>query len=127
VTDSPLDVTSQLLQRSETAYAPGERDMVVMQHELIVQPKEGGPLERHTATLVDYGIPNGDTSMARTVGLTAAICAQLVLDEPAVFGVGIQRPLRKEWYEPVLSKLKAEGISLQDKMEVISSLPASAL
>jgi len=119
VVDSPLDVVSLLLRRTETEYAPGERDMVVMQHELVVQPKGNGPCEKHTATLVDYGIPKGDTSMSRTVGITAAICAQLVLDGPSAFGVGIQRPLTKAWYDPVLSNLEAEGISLQEKMELI--------
>jgi len=117
--DSPLDVISLLLRRSETEYAPGERDMVVMQHELIVQPREGGPQERHTATLVEFAVPNGETAMARTVGLTAAICAQLVLDEASTFGVGVQRPLQKEWYNPVLAKLEGEGIAMQDKVEMI--------
>jgi len=118
--DSPIDVTAQLMQRAENSYAPRERDMVVMQHELVVQPRDAeAPLEKHVATLVEYGEPLGDTAMARTVGLTCAICCQLILDNPSSFGVGVQRPLQKEWYEPVLQKLAAEGISMEEKSEVL--------
>jgi len=114
--DSPIDVTAKLLQRQEMAYQPGERDMVVMRHELTVE-RPGGALEKHVSTLVEYGEPRGHTAMARTVGLTAAICAQLVLDSPQRFGAGVQWPLRAEWYAPVLRLLEAEGIALEERIE----------
>mmetsp|Transcript_71797 Transcript_71797/g.126776 ORF Transcript_71797/g.126776 Transcript_71797/m.126776 type:complete len:1110 (-) Transcript_71797:14-3343(-) len=118
--DRPLDVTALLLQRPETAFQPGERDMVIMRHELDVRRREGG-MERHVSTLVEYGQPNGTTAMAKTVGLTAAICAQLVLDSPKErFGAGVQRPLRPAWYEPVLPLLEAEGIRLSEHVEPLA-------
>eukprot|EP00933_Yihiella_yeosuensis_P018350 TRINITY_DN15090_c0_g1_i4.p2 TRINITY_DN15090_c0_g1~~TRINITY_DN15090_c0_g1_i4.p2 ORF type:complete len:198 (+),score=41.24 TRINITY_DN15090_c0_g1_i4:555-1148(+) len=115
--DRPLDVAAHLFQRPETAYQPGERDMAIMRHELDVQRADGA-LERHVSTLVEYGQPNGTTAMARTVGVTTAIAAQLVLDSPKDrFGVGVQRPLRPEWYNPILEHLEAEGIQMQDHVE----------
>jgi hypothetical protein len=123
--DSPLDVTAQLLQRSEMAYKPGERDMVAMLHELDVE-RHDGQVERHVATLIEYGESRGASAMARTVGLTAAICAQLVLDAPTGhFGAGVQRPLRPEWYEPVLAQLGEEGIHLDERVELLQERSAA--
>lgn len=124
--DSPVDVVAQLLQRQEMAYQPGERDMVVMRHELTVERSDGA-LEKRVATLVEYGEPKGHTAMARTVGLTAAICAQLVLDSPQRFGVGVQRPLRAEWYEPVLRVLEGEGIAMEERTEILREAQASGV
>eukprot|EP00931_Biecheleriopsis_adriatica_P048173 TRINITY_DN27833_c0_g1_i1.p1 TRINITY_DN27833_c0_g1~~TRINITY_DN27833_c0_g1_i1.p1 ORF type:complete len:1140 (+),score=250.85 TRINITY_DN27833_c0_g1_i1:57-3422(+) len=117
--DSPIDVVAKLLQRPETAFQPGERDMVIMRHELDVR-RQDGQLERHVSTLVEYGEPNGTTAMAKTVGVTAAICAQLILDSPQHFGSGVQRPLRPVWYEPVLPLLEAEGICLKEHVEPLN-------
>lgn len=124
--DSPIDVITKLLDRPEMSYQTGERDMVAMYHELLVERRDGG-LERRTATLVEYAQPQGATAMARTVGLTAAICAQLVLDDAAAFGAGVQRPLSKVWYEPVLRRLGAEGIRLEERVEQVQTpAPAAA-
>ncbi|CAE7265402.1 AASS [Symbiodinium sp. CCMP2592] len=79
--DCPLDVVAQLLQRPETAYQCGERDMAIMRHELDVRRSDGAQ-ERLVSTLIQYGEPNGHTAMAKTVGLTTAISAELVLDRP---------------------------------------------
>jgi len=116
--NQPVDVTASLLQRPETAFQPGERDMVVMSHELDVERADGS-LQRHVATLIDYGVPNGATSMAKTVGVTAAICSQLILDGPGRFGYGVQRPLRPSYYEPVLKLLEAEGIRMDERVETL--------
>lgn len=125
-TGSPIDCLAQLLQRPETAFQPGERDMVIMRHELDAERADGG-LERHISTLVDYGLPNGTTAMAKTVGLTAAICAQLILDSPSSFGVGVQRPLRRAWYEPVLPLLEAEGVRLSEHVEPLAEASGSSV
>ena len=36
--------------------------------------------ERTLATMVEYGVPSGDTAMARTVALPAAIMTRLILN-----------------------------------------------
>lgn len=115
----PLDVTSALmLERQEMTLAPAERDLVVMNHELDVLHGDGR-LHRHTVTLLKYGEPTGPTAMAWTVGVTTAICAQLVLDGPAKFGTGVQRPLRAAWYKPVLEELRQRGLYLEERVEVL--------
>ncbi|CAK9066981.1 unnamed protein product [Durusdinium trenchii] len=114
------DVIAHLLQRPETTYAPGERDLVVMRHELDLRRNDGA-MERQISTLIQYGEPH-ETAMAKTVGVTAAICAQLILDTtPGHFGFGVQRPLRHEWYQPVLKKLEAEGIYLREHVEQLEA------
>ncbi|HDS28933.1 MAG TPA: saccharopine dehydrogenase, partial [Candidatus Acetothermia bacterium] len=71
-----LDVLASRMLAKMT-YAPGERDMLVMQHEFIVEHADR--TERIISTMVDYGIPHGDTSMSRLVGLPAAIAARMIL------------------------------------------------
>jgi len=55
-----------------------ERDMVVMHHEFIAEyPSKK---EYITSTLLDYGIINGDSAVARTVALPAAIAVKMILE-----------------------------------------------
>lgn len=117
---NPIDVLVALLQRDEMFYQRGERDMVAMYHELLVE-RGDGIMERRTATLIQYADPQGATAMARTVGLTAAIVTQLVLEGASAFGTGVQRPLTKAWYEPVLKRLEKEGIRMEERLEIVAS------
>ncbi len=112
---SPLDVlAARMLEKMQ--YAPGQRDLLVMQHEFLAQYTNRR--ERITSTLIDYGIPHGDTSMSRTVGLPAAIATTLVL-RGRIGLTGVQIPVRKEIYAPVLVELETLGITFHEKIEVI--------
>lgn len=112
---SPLDVLAgRMLEKMQ--YAPGERDMLVMQHEFVA--KYPDRTEKTTSTMIDYGIPNGDTSMSRTVGLPAAIATRLIL-EGKIALTGVQVPVMPELYEPVLAELESMGIKFTEKTEVI--------
>jgi len=73
---------------------------------------------RHTSTLIDYGIPGGDTSIARTTGLPPAIGARLIL-EGKVSATGVLAPVLPEIYEPCLKALEEEGISLVESAVVL--------
>lgn len=73
--------------------------------------------------MVQYGDERG-TSMARTVGITAAIGTQLIMDG-SVRNVGVHAPLTKEWFNPMLKALEAEGISLKEKTTVIRGLKSA--
>jgi len=108
-----LDVVSQRM-LSKMQYAPGERDMLVMQHEFVVERPDRK--ERITSTMVDYGIPNGDSSMSRLVGLPAAIAARLVL-QGEIARTGVRTPVIPEIYEPVLAELAALGVSFRETVE----------
>ncbi len=92
-------------------YAPGERDMLVMHHEFIAEyPNKK---QKITSTMIDYGIPNGDSSMSRTVALPVAIASRMIL-EGKINITGVHRPIIPEIYEPILNELAALGISLEE-------------
>jgi len=113
---SPLDVlAAQMLEKMR--YAPGERDMLIMQHEFAAQ--YSGRTEKITTTMIDYGIPHGDSSMSRLVGLPAAIAAKLILLEKIDL-VGVQVPVTPEIYEPILAELSQMGVSFTEKTEVVA-------
>lgn len=108
-----IDALAELM-NEKMAYAAGERDMVVLQHQFTaVFP---GATERITSTLIDYGIPNGDSSMARTVSLPLAIAVRLIL-EGKIDLQGVQIPVDPVIYEPVLAELKTLGIAFDEKTE----------
>ncbi len=100
---SPLDVLGQIMQE-KLSYQPGERDMVVLFHELKAWFEEDGHYERLTSSLVDFGVRYGDSSMSRTVSFPAAIAARLIL-EGKITQRGVLRPVFPEIYNPVLDEL----------------------
>ena len=98
-------------------YAAGERDMIVLQHEFLAQ-SESGRNERIVSTLVDYGVPGGDSSMSRTVGLPAAIASRLVL-EGKIRMTGVHVPVHAEIYGPILEELGALGVRFEEKRRLL--------
>eukprot|EP01137_Pigoraptor_chileana_P031773 Opistho-2@20135 len=102
-----LDTLCATLEKKLT-YAPGERDMVLLQHTFEIENKDGSK-ETRKCILLEYGIPNGDTAMARTVGVPCAIGVQLILDGK-ITRRGVIAPLTKDIYEPVLELLEKEKI-----------------
>jgi saccharopine dehydrogenase-like NADP-dependent oxidoreductase len=107
-----LDIMAHRM-HEDLAFKPGERDMVVMRHDLTFQPQGGQRRERITAIMVDFGIPNGDSSMARTVALPAAIGTRMVL-EGAIELRGVHIPIEPAIYKPVLAELKKLEISFSE-------------
>ena len=96
-------------------YREGERDLIVLLHEFVAAYPDGE--ERISSTLIEYGVPGGDTAMARTVGLPAAIGARMIL-EGRIRLTGVHRPVAAEIYEPVLGELEQMGITCVEKTEV---------
>lgn len=113
---TPVDIMAEQMQK-KMAYQEGERDMIVMQHEFVAEYPDRR--EAITATMIDYGIPHGDTSMARTVGLPAAIAVRMILQGEISGLTGVHVPVIPELYDPVLSELATLGIGLNEKAEVI--------
>jgi saccharopine dehydrogenase-like NADP-dependent oxidoreductase len=99
------------------AYAAGERDMIVLRHEFLVRTEDGRS-ERIVSSLVDFGVPGGDSSMSRTVGLPAAIGARLIL-EGRIRAAGVQVPVLPEIYDPILDELGTLGIRFEEKRQFI--------
>lgn len=109
---SPLEVFSGRLFRL-MGYRPGERDQVLLEHVIDVEYPDGAR-EQVRSRLVETGDPWGDSAMARTVSLTAAIGVRLIL-ERGVQAVGLQIPVLREIYEPVLEELSERGIVLSER------------
>jgi saccharopine dehydrogenase (NADP+, L-glutamate forming)/spermidine synthase len=116
---SALDILSAKM-TEKLQYGQGERDMIILQHEFIASypGKKKKQKEKITSTLVDFGIPHGDSSMARTVGLPAAISTRLILQEK-IKQKGVHIPVIPEIYRPVLEELKKLGIAFKEKRENI--------
>ena len=110
--DNRLDVLSDRLQE-KLYFKDGEKDMIILQHKFIVENKDGSQ-EKITSTLIDFGIPHGDSSMARTVSLPLAIGVKLMADEK-ITKKGVLIPLTSDIYNPVLAELENLDIKMVEK------------
>ena len=113
---SALDIIGALM-LEKLQYEPGERDMIILEHTFVASYPDGKK-EKITSTLVDYGIPGGDSSMARTVGLPPAIGTKLIL-EGKIQELGVHIPITPAIYIPILEELKGMNISFTEKKEWI--------
>jgi saccharopine dehydrogenase-like NADP-dependent oxidoreductase len=111
---SALDIVAALM-IEKLQYGEGERDMIVLQHEFIAS-YPGGKREKLISTLIDFGIPGGDSSMARTVGLPAALGTKLILNGK-IKERGVHIPVLPDIYRPILQELRELGIAFKEKRE----------
>lgn len=116
-TDNLLDMLSNRLQE-KLVYKPGEVDMLLMKHTFIIENKDGSK-DRINSTLIDYGIPYGDTSMARTVSLPMAIAVKMIANGQ-INEIGVRIPNTKDIYEPVMKELEKLNIKMVEKREKLS-------
>lgn len=113
--DSPLDYLN-VLTLSKMSLDKSERDMIIMHHEFIAE--HPSKKEYITSTLVDYGVPNGDSAIARTVGFPAAIAVKMILHEQIDL-TGVHIPVIPDIYNPILDELKENGIKFVEKSEIL--------
>ncbi len=99
-------------------FLPGERDLLIMRHEFEAEYPDRRT--RITSVMVDFGIPGGATSMARTVGLPAAIGVRMIL-EGAIRTPGVLIPVTQDLYEPILRELESLGIRLEERWEPVAA------
>ncbi len=109
--DNPLDILCARLVE-KLAYSPGERDMIVLYHDFTAE-YPGGKMQKISSTLIDFGIPNGASSMSRTVSLPAAIGTRLIL-EGKITRPGVHAPTSPDAYEPILAELGTLGIRCKE-------------
>ncbi len=106
-----LDVLAERM-LARMRYEEGERDMIVLCHEFEAEGA-GGERQRITSRMIDFGIPGGDSSMARSVSLPAAVAtARVARGEVSERGVCI--PVVRSIYEPVLEALAGLGIECEE-------------
>ena len=87
-----------------------------MHHEFIAEYQS--KKEYVTSTLVDYGLPGGDTSVARTVALPAALAVKMILDKRITL-TGVHIPVIPEIYNPLLNELEKLGVKFTEKTKPV--------
>jgi len=114
---SNLDVIAKTMWE-RMQYKLGERDMIILHHqfEVFYSEQQG---ERIESTLVDFGEPGGDSAMARTVSLPAAIGVKMLL-EGKLRLTGVQIPTHRDIYQPILTELKGLGIAFKERVQLFS-------
>jgi saccharopine dehydrogenase-like NADP-dependent oxidoreductase len=113
---SPFGIISSLMIR-KMSLAQNERDMVVLQHTFNVH-YPGGKREVIKSSMVDFGNPAGNTSIARTVAYPAAVATKLILENKIRLS-GVYRPVVPEIYEPVMPELEKLGIKMKEETELL--------
>lgn len=108
---SPAQILQQLLER-KWVLRSGDKDMIVMQH--IFRYEINGTSKELTSSLVVKGDDEVHTAMAKTVGLPAAIAVKMILNGSITL-TGVQIPVMKAIYEPVLAELRNYGIVFTEK------------
>jgi saccharopine dehydrogenase-like NADP-dependent oxidoreductase len=110
-TCTAADVLQFALEK-KLALQPGDKDMVVMVHEIEYE-KEGNPFKQ-TSSLVLEGEDDYRTAMAKTVGLPLGIAARLILNGEITIK-GLHIPVIPEIYIPVLKALESQGIRFSEQ------------
>ncbi len=114
--DNLLDMLSDRMQE-KLYFKKGEIDLLLLRHKFIVENKDKSK-DLITSTLIDFGIPNGDSSMARTVSLPMAIATAMIADG-RIKATGVRIPNTKDIYEPVLAELENQNIKMVEKRSKI--------
>ncbi len=108
---SPAQLLQELLEE-KWKLQNGDKDMVVMQH--LFEYTLNGKAHKLSSSLVVIGDDEEHTAMAKTVGLPLAITVKNFLIGKFKLS-GVQIPIVKEIYEPLLSELEELGIVFAEK------------
>ncbi|HIP47845.1 MAG TPA: saccharopine dehydrogenase, partial [Lutibacter sp.] len=106
---------AQLLQKilmDKWTLKEDDKDMIVMLHKFGYEYKgERKQIESHTVVI---GADQTYTAMAKTVGLPVAIATLKILNGE-ITKPGVQIPIAKEVYEPILKELAETGIKFTER------------
>jgi saccharopine dehydrogenase-like NADP-dependent oxidoreductase len=107
---TPAQVLQKILEDSWTL-APDDKDMIVMYHKFGYELN--GKKEQIDANMVVLGENMTRTAMAKTVGLPVAIATLLILNKK-ITTPGVQIPITKEVYAPILKELEGHHIIFKE-------------
>ena len=110
---TPAQILQQILEAKWTL-EPHDKDMIVMWHKFGFRV-DGIDREIHSS-MSYIGADQTYTAMSDTVGLPVGICTKMILNGTIQLK-GVQLPIHKEIYEPVLAELETFGIVFNE-MEV---------
>ena len=108
---TPAQILQKILMDSWTLQQD-DKDMIVMYHKFgyILDGKK----LQIDATMVTIGEDQTYTAMAKTVGLPVAIATLQILNGK-IKTPGVQIPISKEVYQPILNELEDYGIVFKEK------------
>jgi saccharopine dehydrogenase-like NADP-dependent oxidoreductase len=107
---TPAQILQKILMDS-WSLQEDDKDMIVMQHKFGYEFK--GERRQIESSMVVIGEDQTYTAMAKTVGLPVGIATLLILNEK-ITTPGVQIPINKEVYEPILEELKEQGITFNE-------------
>lgn len=107
---TPAEILQKILMDSWTL-AEDDKDMIVMYHKFGYELN--GENFQIDSTMVTIGEDQTYTAMSKTVGLPVAIAALAILNEK-ITTPGVQIPIAKEVYEPILTELETYGIAFKE-------------
>lgn len=108
---SPAQVLQKILEE-KWSLGPDEKDMIVMYHKFGY--RLNGELKMRESSMVVLGKDKRETAMARTVGLPVGIASHQIL-RGKIHTPGVQIPISKEIYEPMLEELAQYGIAFKER------------
>jgi saccharopine dehydrogenase-like NADP-dependent oxidoreductase len=107
---TPAQILQKILMDSWTL-KNDDKDMIVMQHKFGYEYK--GEKKQIESSMVVIGEDRNYTAMGKTVGLPVAIATLLILNKK-IKTPGVQIPIKKEVYQPVLKELSDYGIKFRE-------------
>ncbi|MGB5555952.1 MAG: saccharopine dehydrogenase family protein [Flavobacteriaceae bacterium] len=107
---TPAQILQAILEESWTL-ADSDKDMIVMYHKFGYELN--GKKQQIDANMVVIGENRIHTAMAKTVGLPVAIATLSILNKK-ITTPGVQIPISKEVYEPILKELEDFGIIFKE-------------
>lgn len=108
---TPAQILQKILMDS-WALSPSDKDMIVMYHKFGFE--KDGKKHQIDASMVVIGINQTYTAMAKTVGLPVAIATLAILNRK-ITTPGVQMPIAREVYTPILAELKNHNIQFIEK------------
>lgn len=111
----PNATPAQILEKILTdswALEPDDKDMIVMYHKFGYELN--GEKKQIDSKMVCIGDDQTYTAMAKTVGLPVAIATLLILNGK-ITTPGVQLPIKKEVYEPILKELEEYGVIFNEQ------------
>ncbi|WP_299677654.1 saccharopine dehydrogenase family protein [uncultured Tenacibaculum sp.] len=111
VNASPAQILQKILMDSWTLQ-PDDKDMIVMHHKFGYEDEKGK--HQIESSMIIKGDDQTYTAMAKTVGLPVAIATLQILNKK-ITTTGVQLPINKEVYEPILKELEDYGVIFIEK------------
>lgn len=108
---TPAQMLQKILMDSWTLESD-DKDMIVMHHKFGYQDTNGK--HQIESSMIIKGDDQTYTAMAKTVGLPVAMAALRILNGE-IKQYGVQLPIHKEVYEPILKELQSYGINFVEK------------